>query len=180
MGFPKAMMAQKGKPIICEMAEKLEAAGYKLAAVVVGDAETGGWVTEVLQKVTVVVNHRPQDGMISSIRLGLRLSNSTWYGMLTWPVDHPLITADTLSLIRQSAEKSLIAIPAHNGHRGHPTWWGRQTWRYLWGGEADFGANRVLLRPDVKIREVAVADPGVLINIDTPAELAANGLMKWT
>ena len=60
-----------------------------------------------------------------------------------------------------------ICVPVHGGKRGNPVLWGAAHFPRLREMEGDVGAKGLFaeLAPDVK--EVAVDDPGVLLDIDT-------------
>ena len=66
-----------------------------------------------------------------------------------------------------------ILIPTFDGRRGHPVVFLRPVWAELLDAPDAFGAKPVVRRDPGRVREVAVEDPGILIDVDTPADLAA-------
>ena len=96
--------------------------------------------------VRAVLNPRATDEQVTSLRLGLaQLANTTVDGVLVWPVDHPFATALSGMAVVDAARrtKASIVVPAHEGKRGHPVWFGRETWRELMT-VADGGARAVV------------------------------------
>lgn len=187
MGFPKSLLAVDGKLIMERMIEDLYRAGWGRVGIVLSSV----WLSELFHKlltnVAVIINRYPEAGMISSIRLALAwvsvgqpfLAVHDRYvveGLLTLPVDHPLISLTTLEAIRTTAAHDRIVIPTFNNRRGHPTWWGRDYRELLNSSVADGGAYGILHSSGVNVVELPVEDEGVLININTPADAAEHGL----
>jgi len=172
MGFPKLLLAEKNELLFERMIDNLRATNWSEICIVLSDLHLADFVSERQPEISIIHNQFPEAGMISSIRLGLKWAEETSAGILTLPIDHPLVSGETLDAIRNTAVSDSIVIPTFQGRRGHPTWWGRLTWNYLKDAIADNGANAVLRLPEVKVKEVSVMDEGVLMNINTP-EIAA-------
>ena len=117
-----------------------------------------------------VVNRDGAGEQIASVRLGLaRLSNTVAVGALLWPVDHPYATVESALAVLDGAQRSgaPIVVPVHDGRRGHPTWFARDTWRELLT-VPDGGARAVVMGDPRRVLEVPVRDPGVRRDLDTP------------
>ena len=65
-----------------------------------------------------------------------------------------------------------IVVPVHDGRRGHPVWFARETWRELMT-VTDGGARAVVRAYCERVHEVAVSDVGIARDIDTKADLGA-------
>jgi molybdenum cofactor cytidylyltransferase len=96
-------------------------------------------------------------------------------GWLLAPADHPTLSADVVArLLAAGADPSAsLLVPVHAGRRGHPTFF---RWRHVAGirGLApDEGVNTFVRRHADETREVPVADPGVLADLDTPEDYRA-------
>lgn len=123
-----------------------------------------------------VVNPDPASEQIASLRLGLaQLTNAVVRGTLVWPVDHPFVRSSTIVAILDEVRASdpLIAVPIHGARRGHPTYFSRDVWRDIVTATQG-GAREVLKRFASEVREVAVADPGILRNVDTKDDLRSD------
>ncbi len=130
---------------------------------------------DVPSRVCAVVNPRARDEQVTSLRLGLaQLANTQAAGVLVWPVDHPFVEATSAMAVVDAARRTgaPIVVPVHEEKRGHPVWFARETWRELMT-VADGGARAVVHAYGARVREVAVADAGVLCDIDTRDDLTA-------
>lgn len=113
------------------------------------------------------------EGMGSSLAAGVTASREA-EGWLVALADMPAIAPATYALLvaglRQGAP--LIA-PSHQGQRGHPVGFSRHWRDELLALHGDQGARSLLQTHAVALRRVAVDDPGILLDIDAPADLAA-------
>jgi CTP:molybdopterin cytidylyltransferase MocA len=109
--------------------------------------------------------------MFASIKFGLdRLMNfSEWEKAALLPVDHPLVTADSVSALVNT--KAPAAIPSFNGKHGHPICIDRGVASAIVRGVAQGPTLREVLR-EVGAIDVEVDDRGVIANCNTPAALS--------
>ena len=122
----------------------------------------------------VVVNSTSESEQIVSVRLGLaQLTNTLVEAALVWPVDHPFVRLDSILALLDGARRSnaSIVVPTHDGRRGHPTFFHRDTWRELMTIGSG-GARAVIQRPAQRVLEVPVPDAGVVHGINTRDDLA--------
>ncbi len=110
--------------------------------------------------------------MFESITLGLRrlLGDAAWGRVVVLPVDHPLVTPATVRAL--AGADADAAIPAYRGKHGHPVALARAVAERIAAGELPGPTLRDVLRA-VGVRDVAVDDPGVTANCNTPEALAA-------
>jgi molybdenum cofactor cytidylyltransferase len=92
-------------------------------------------------------------------------------GWLVLPGDMPLIATDTLTRVARSLADHPIAYAQHHGLRGHPVGFDAELFSELVTLTGDEGARRLIAR--YPAQGVEVDDPGVLIDVDTEADLAA-------
>ncbi|OHC33207.1 MAG: molybdopterin-guanine dinucleotide biosynthesis protein MobA [Pseudomonadales bacterium RIFCSPLOWO2_12_59_9] len=96
--------------------------------------------------------------------------------------DMPWLSASTLQLLIGQAGAERIVFPSYQGRRGHPVLFGRQFWPQLQQLTGDVGAKALLAAQSqanaasppgagAACIEVAVDDPGVLWDVDTPEAL---------
>ncbi|MCB9882393.1 MAG: nucleotidyltransferase family protein [Planctomycetes bacterium] len=117
-------------------------------------------------------NPDPGRGRTSSIQTGLR-DLSPHKPFLLWPVDHPLVSPETVMLLLLTTPLAANAfrIPVCSMRRGHPVLLGRA----LHVECARLGVDqplRDLVQDDhVELEEITCEDEGVLVNIDTQAAL---------
>lgn len=120
------------------------------------------------------VNPDPAAGIGSSIAHGIRDLPAGIDGAFIVLADMPFATLDTYGLLLAAFEglpADAIVAPVCAGRRGHPVLFGAAHFPALAALTGDTGA-RALLRGG-RVVEIAVEDPGVLTDIDTPEELAA-------
>nr|WP_313402821.1 nucleotidyltransferase family protein [Pseudomonas sp.] len=86
--------------------------------------------------------------------------------------DMPSIRRHSLEVLMACAAPDRIVLPSHQGKRGHPVLFGRDFWPQLATLGGDAGARAVLQHNAEALHIVELNDPGVLQDIDTPADLA--------
>ncbi len=171
------MLAQLGgKSVVRHGAENLLAAGIAPLVVVLGADEAG--VREALSglEVRFVCNPEPGCGMASSIVAGVSGLDSRVDTLVLALGDMPGVRPATVSMLLRAFRQSrcTIAIPVHQGVRGHPVVFGLGAHRAeLLRLRGDSGARSILDAHGPDILSVPVTDPGIRIDVDTPADLAA-------
>lgn len=112
-------------------------------------------------------------GMAHSLACGIRASadSAAWLVALG---DMPAIAHSSLvALIAQWRARDRIVVPVHGGALGHPVIFPARYRDELLALRGDRGARAVLNAHRDDVDEVALDDPGVLRDIDTPADLPA-------
>jgi molybdenum cofactor cytidylyltransferase len=109
-------------------------------------------------------------GMGHSIAAGVA-ERSGAPGWLVLPADMPLVQPSTLLAVAQALEHHAVAHAQYRGRRGHPVGFAAELYSELVRLDGDEGARRVVARYPAFALEVA--DPGAVVDIDTPAELEA-------
>jgi len=90
-------------------------------------------------------------------------------GWLILPGDMPAVQPATLLAVAQALDEHPVAYAQYRGRRGHPVGFAGELYSELVALDGDEGARRLLARyPAVG---VDVDDAGVLVDIDTPADL---------
>jgi molybdenum cofactor cytidylyltransferase len=90
-------------------------------------------------------------------------------GWLILPGDMPLVKPQTLQAVARDLRDHTIAYAQHHGLRGHPVGFSAELYSELAALGGDDGARRILAR--YPAHGIEVDDPGVLIDIDTEADL---------
>jgi CTP:molybdopterin cytidylyltransferase MocA len=169
MGRPKQLLPVNGTPAVRRCAEVILQAGLRDVVVVTG-ADSAA-VEEAIGglPVRIVRNDRPGSEMIDSVRLGLQAVADPVSSLLLCLADHPLILPATISrLVAEGASlPHLIVIPVHQGRRGHPTLFPRPIINEVHSGRT---LRDVIGEHAGSLRLVAVDDPGVVLDMDTPEE----------
>ncbi|UYG09152.1 NTP transferase domain-containing protein [Halomonas sp. M4R1S46] len=87
--------------------------------------------------------------------------------------DMPCLAPETLGALRDGAEPDRILRPRHADRPGHPVLFGRAFWPELTALAGDAGARGIIARHRSRCRELEVNDPGIHVDIDVAADLAA-------
>ena len=166
MGRSKATLTlgPLGRTFVDAIAETLDAAGVAAVRVVVAPG---------LDRTprNGVVNPDPSAGMLSSVQCGLRAFREDLDAVLVWPVDHPLVEHETvLAMIAAfRREGTPVVVPIHDGRRGHPVLFAARVIPELLTADPSRCAAAVVHAHDDRL-ELAVADRGVIQDIDTPED----------
>jgi molybdenum cofactor cytidylyltransferase len=109
-------------------------------------------------------------GMGFSIATGVA-ERSGAPGWLVLPGDMPLVQPATLLAVASALELYPVVYAQVRGRRGHPVGFAAELYSELVLLTGDDGARRVVARYPAFGQEVP--DPGALMDVDTPADLAA-------
>ena len=115
-------------------------------------------------------------GMAHSLRCGVAATRESgaWLVMLA---DMPAVQAATLrEIVARVRRGAQLVVPRHAGRDGHPVAFAAAFRAELEALTGDRGARPVLDRHAAAALYLDVDDPGVLLDIDTPADLARVGL----
>ncbi|QSL91349.1 nucleotidyltransferase family protein [Ectopseudomonas toyotomiensis] len=124
--------------------------------------------------VRVVQNAASAQGMGHSLAAGAErlLAESNADAVAIFLADMPAIHRDSLETLIAHSSANNIVLPSYRGKRGHPVLFGRDFWPQLATLSGDVGARPVLQQNPNAVRIVELDDPGVLQDIDTPADLS--------
>jgi molybdenum cofactor cytidylyltransferase len=92
-------------------------------------------------------------------------------GWLVLPGDMPLVRPGSILAVASALEQYPVAYAQHRGRRGHPVGFAAELYSELMLLSGDEGARRIVAR--YPAQAVEVDDPGVLLDVDTGADLEA-------
>lgn len=169
MGTCKQLLPLGDGTVLTRCLTTLARGGIDEVVVVVSAGATR--VVEALRgrPVRMVVNLDAEGDMASSVRAGRDALSTGVCGVIVFLCDYPLVTAATVSSLIAGHENSpaSIIIPCHGGRRGHPLLLPRTVLDELTGDKI----LRDLVRSDPgRVVSLHLDDPGVLIDMDTPAD----------
>ena len=159
-----------GEPVVVASARHLLSCVPRVVAVV---PPHDGGVADLLRalgcEVTVCLD--ADSGMGASLVHAIRHSLPA-DGWLVALGDMPYVATSTLSALRDAVQAGAgIAVPVHQGRRGNPVAFDGRHRDELLALQGDQGARRLLQA--CPVLEVAVDDPGILRDVDTPSDLGA-------
>jgi molybdenum cofactor cytidylyltransferase len=124
----------------------------------------------------------PEAGAGSAAHLGMGHSIASGVsaranagGWLILPADMPLVRPATLAAVAAQLEHHPVVCAHYKGRRGHPVGFSAELYSELATLAGDEGARRLVARYPALGLELN--DPGVLVDVDTEADLARVRLM---
>lgn len=121
-----------------------------------------------LRDIVVVSDEEAARGMGHSIAAGVSACVDA-PGWLVLPGDMPLVRPSTLRTVAEAVGQYPVVYAQHQGRRGHPVGFAAEMLSELVQLNGDEGARRLVARYPAYGAEVE--DPGVLIDVDTVADL---------
>lgn len=172
MGVFKPLLPFGATTVIERVVHTIREAGVETIRVVVG------WNAELLIPVLDrsgapwVRNERFAEGMYSSIQAGVRSLPTDVAAFLLMPGDMPAVRAATLIQLAAEwdARPGGILYPCHGGRRGHPPVISATYIPEILREASPGGLRELLARHAKDARNIELADPGILADLDTPEE----------
>jgi molybdenum cofactor cytidylyltransferase len=178
MGFPKPLLRLNGETFLSHIAASMLVTVERLIIVLGAHRDAVMAVVPADNRISVIDNPDYAMGQLSSIKAGLRAVSAQADAAIVHLVDHPTVLPETF--VRLAAEYQLsgkpILVARCRGHRGHPVLFDRSVFDELQQAPIDVGARAVVKANTDRVIYVDVDDPGVLLDLDTPADLAQAGL----
>lgn len=172
-GGGKLLAELGGVPVIRRVAEAVAAAGFAEVVVVAGAG--GALLRSGLEGIACRFIDAPDwaEGMAASLRAGVEALAPDAAGVCVFLGDMPLVPVELCpDLIAAATAAGYAARPRFEGKPGHPVAVTRAGFADLMALEGDRGAAALLARRD-DVAYLDTADRGVLLDIDTPADLSA-------
>lgn len=174
-GRPKALLEHRGRPLVEHALRALRNGGCGPLHVVLGAAADEVRARADLTGSAVTVNPGWEEGMGSSLRLGLAaLAGTGADAALVLLVDQPGIGAEAVARVRVAyrSRASLVAA-SYDGERGHPVLFGADRWAGIAAGAVgDQGARAYLREHRDAITLVECSDVAQAYDIDTAQDLS--------
>lgn len=174
-GSPKLIAPLLGRPLLQHVLDAVAAAGLGDVVVVLGERATEVEQAMAWRAERRVVNPRPQDGLSSSLRLGLDAAaeDAAADAVLVVLGDQPSLRPGTVAAVLAAGARSdrpLVRARYPDDDAPNPVLVRRSAWALVAGLEGDRGLGPLLgLRPDL-VLEVPV--DGGNPDVDTPDDLA--------
>jgi len=175
MGRPKALLDFRGRPFVVRILEALEALDIKSRVVVLGPDAARVRPSLATHECVIVENPDLAGGAIGSLRAALAaLEPIRPSGIVAWPVDLPHVRVATLERLLEAHRRSgaPAVIPSFAERRGHPVIWDQALFSELATSAAAtrHGAQAVLAAHERDLVSVAVDDPAVIDDLNTPED----------
>lgn len=177
MGRPKPLLEVDERTFMERAVATLRGGGCDPLVAVVSEPGSAIGAAAEAAGASVAENPSPDSEQIESLRCGLAALPAGVAGAMVLPVDHPLVEAATVAALIHAFRSGAAAIvrPTHEGRPGHPTLFGASVFPDLRSPDLERGAESVVEARAAEVDDVAVADAGVLADIDTPSDHARHG-----
>jgi molybdenum cofactor cytidylyltransferase len=180
MGRSKALLpcGDRGDTFVRRLVGALCEGGVQ-DALVVGrpdDDELRAEVEGLALRARYVENPNADEGQLSSVLAGLAAADHPGVrGILVTPVDAPMIAPATVAALIAAFRAGVAPVvrATHLGRHGHPVIFAREVFGDLRHADPAVGARAVVRAHAARSVDLEVEDPGVLGDIDTPADYAA-------
>jgi CTP:molybdopterin cytidylyltransferase MocA len=179
MGFPKPLLRVGSDTFLEISAASMLTVVNRLVVVLGAHAERVRAAVPADLRIVVVENHRWAAGQLSSMKAGMGAIGPGAAAVLMHLADHPLVKRSTFERVVAEFRcgSGAIVIARNAGKRGHPVLFARSVFGELMEAPEDEGARAVVARDPSRVVYVDVDDPGVNLDLDTPADLLRAGLM---
>lgn len=160
-----------GRSLLTASLENARTAFSSTAVVLRTDDDTR--VLGIPDGVKIIRSEHADLGMGHSLASGIAAAmNSSADAVAVMLADMPWIQPRTLHTLALLANPARMALPLHEGQRGHPVIIGRRFWPALLKLEGDQGAKALIMNSPDLCDIVHCDDPGILRDADTRSALA--------
>jgi len=171
MGVQKLLLPFAEKTVIAHIVDQLVGAVDEVY-VVTGHEEEKVAAELCSRAVSVVVNPEYEDGMLSSVRCGIRALPEDCLGVLVGLGDQPGITSELVNEMArafESGDKGIV-VPVCKDKRGHPLLFSGGYCDEILNSYDDVGLRGLLVAHPDDILELDVASTAVLADMDYPED----------
>ena len=175
MGQDKALLPWQGGTFLASAIRALQPV-TELVIVVAGENEDNLAPIVNANAAFLVRNRFPEQGQFSSLQRGLEeVLNRGRDAAVVTLVDRPAPAVETIQRTKdeflQGDDNIWAVIPEFNSRHGHPIVIGREMIDAFLRAPAGSNARDVEHAHQNHIRYLAVTDPNVILNVDTPGDL---------
>jgi molybdenum cofactor cytidylyltransferase len=180
MGYPKPLLRVGTNSFIGRTTELSLGIASRLVIVLGAHADRVRPAVAYSSQVRIVENPNFNRGQLSSLKVGLaEVMTGDANAVVVHLTDHPLVLAATFEALVKGYKKAAkpIVVARYRGRRGHPVIFDRAIFEELMAAPEDQGARVVVNADAERVHYVDVNDPGVVLDLDTPADLLRVGLL---
>jgi molybdenum cofactor cytidylyltransferase len=178
MGYPKPLLLIDGKTFIEKTAATMLAVVPRLVIVIGAHRERVRAAIPRDARIEILENPNYSRGQLSSLKTGLGVIQTDSDGAIVHLADHPAVRVESFRAIIDSYQRTAkpIVIARNEGRRGHPVLFGRSMFAELQNAPEGEGARHVVNADASRVEYADLDDPGINLDLDTPADLARAGL----
>jgi molybdenum cofactor cytidylyltransferase len=173
-GGGKLLADMAGAPVIRRVAEAVATAGFAEVVVVTGADDAGIHAALVGLDAHILHTSDWAEGMAATLPTGIAALAPEASGVCVFLGDMPLVPVALCRALTEAAvQAGYAARPRLAGKPGHPVAFTRAAFADLLALTGDQGATALLKQRPEAVAYIETAENGVLLDIDTPADLAA-------
>ena len=172
---PKSLLELDGVPLIRRLLFALSGAGVDEVVVVLGHHAELIEPAVMTFPVTVVRNLNPDEGQVSSQRLGLAALKGKLDAVIVALADQPLIDAQDIAALitafNQRPEDTSVVYPEVAGERGNPVMFTAEVRDQILAGAADVGCRQWQAANAAAVTPFVTDNRSYKVDIDTVDDL---------
>lgn len=174
---PKCLLELGGVPLIRRQLIALSGAGVDEVVVVLG--HYADQIEPAVQSfpISVVHNPNPDDGQVSSLRLGLQRLSPKLDAVLVGLADQPLINAqditDLIAAYKKRPEQAGVVQPSVDGLPGNPVMFSAQVRDDMLAGASSVGCKQWQASNPSLVHHWVTSNARYRVDVDTPDDIAA-------
>jgi len=176
MGHPKALLDYEGESFLDRLIGLFQASCDDVIVVLGHEADRIRAGSKRAGQARCILNPNYEQGQLSSLQRGLEEAAGA-DAVLFSPVDYPAVRLSTMQVLaaslRSAAGEFLIAVPCFRGRHGHPAGFLGVLIPEFLALPREATARDVVHRYRERTLYIDVDDPGVVIDVDDPAQYAA-------
>ncbi len=178
--FPKPLLKIGDETYLTHLAAAILPAVERLIIVIGAHAAAVRPAVPADPRITIVDNPDFARGQLSSLKRGLTAIAPAARAALVHLIDHPKVVPATFREVVEAFlhGQSAIVIARYQGRRGHPVVFSRTVFAELLRAPEEQGARVVVNADPARVGYVDTDDPGVLLDLDTPDDVARAGLAR--
>ena len=172
MGRDKALLDYRGQTFLNHLIYLALPRVESLVVVLGHNEQTISESLPSSPRVKVAVNRDYDQGMLSSLQKGLKLTAGSADWTLWMLVDHPVVRGRTLDELIAAASRTDVplVIPRFNGERGHPVMVSRRVAERFLQMDRAASPQNLVRSYYAEALFIDVGDAGVLRDIDRPVD----------
>jgi molybdenum cofactor cytidylyltransferase len=178
--FPKPLLKIGDETYLTHLAAAILPAVDRLIIVIGAHAARVRPAVPADPRITIVDNPDFARGQLSSLKRGLTAVTPAARAALVHLIDHPKVAPATFREVVEAFPhgQRAIVIARYQGRRGHPVVFSRSVFAELLRAPEEQGAKVVVNADPARVGYVDTNDPGVLLDLDTPDDVARAGLTR--
>lgn len=174
---PKCLLELGSVPLIRRQLIALSGAGVDEVVVVLG--HYADQIEPAVQSfpISVVHNPNPDDGQVSSLRIGLQRLSPKLDAVLVGLADQPLINAqditELIAAYKKRPEQVGVVQPSVDGLPGNPVMFSAQVRDDILAGESNVGCKQWQADNPALVYNWVTSNARYRVDVDTPDDIAA-------